>query len=143
MLIVSDHLRCHETIKDWVNKLISQHRETIGLESRWIIDVSVLCAHETTDQSAGLIEWIPDTYQAKLSIRCDLPYGLVRWETIHELQELAWYRSGTAVSHFVSNCQEHCLGELAALFMRQYRVARNQEVEQAIERYLGERRPQL
>lgn len=144
MLVISDHLQCHETVKDWVIKLVAQHRDTLEIESRWVIDVAVLCPQEGSEQAlAGLVEWIPDTYQAKLSIRCDLPYSLVRWETIHELQELAWYRTGTAVSHFVSNCQEHCLGELSSLFMRHYRVARNQEVEQAVERYLGERRPQL
>jgi len=133
------HQKRHNQVKAWTQDLINLHRGNLGIEEKWQISIEFLC--DVRKDIAGLIEWIPDTYEATLSIRCDLPYGLIRWEVVHELVELSKYRSGTAVGLFVEHCKKYEIG--ADLFMGQYRTARNQEVENEVGRYLGERRPTL
>ena len=137
----SDH---HRRNNAWIVSLVGQHRDRLGIEPNWIIRVHLLCAKETVEEDTlpnGYVEWMPDTYEATLGICCDLPYGLLRWETIHELMELSLYRTGTVCDHCFHAVREYGSVDMADLFMSQYRLARNQEIETLVERYLGESRP--
>jgi hypothetical protein len=138
MVAITSHQDQHEKVQNSVQALIALHRGTLGIEEKWQIHVKVIC--KDTDIS-GLMEWIPDTYEATLSIRCDFPYALLRWVTVHELVELSWYKTGTAVCQFVEQCGKHDMRDAAQFFMSQYRIFRNQEIEREVERYLAEKRP--
>lgn len=139
-IIDEEHEKKHEKLRSYVKELIEKNRDKLAIEDRWAIDVKILCGRHL-GASRGSVEWIPDTYEATIAIRCDLPGPLVRWETIHELIELAHYRSGTTIDQFARTIREHGLREVADLFMGHYRVVRNQEIEEDVGRYLGIRRP--
>lgn len=139
MVVIRDHKDQHEKIQRSVQSLIALHRGSLGIEEKWQIHIQVLCRRE--DDIAALIEWIPDTYMATLSIRCDLSYALLRWETIHELVELSRYKTGTAVCQFIEQCNGPGMWNAAQFFLSQYRIFRNQEIEREVERYLSEKRP--
>lgn len=139
MVAITSHQERHEKVKNSVESLITLHRGPIGVEEKWQIHVKVLCKDHP--EIAGLMEWIPDSYEATLSIRCDLSYALLRWETIHELVELSRYKTGTAVCQFVEQCGKYEMRDAAQFFMSQYRIFRNQEIEREVERYLIEKRP--
>ncbi len=137
-MIDREHEQTHRAIEEWVLACIDAHRGHIGIDDRWSIKVKVLCGR---GEPRGIVEWIPDCYEATIGIRCDLSLDQIRWETIHELYELAKYRSGTIVDQFVRAIKGCGMAEVADLFVSQYRLARNQEIEEDIGRYLQERRP--
>jgi hypothetical protein len=134
---IINHKDQHEKVQQEVTSLIALHRGYLGVEEKWQIQIQILCKDHP--EITGLMEWIPDTYQATLSIRCNLSYALLRWETIHELVELSRYKTGTAVCQFVEQCYD--MRDAAQFFMSQYRIFRNQEIEREVERYLAEKRP--
>lgn len=140
-LLPTDHESRHARCREWTTALIGQHRDRLGIEPKWVIHTQLLCVEREDHPPQALVEWLPDTYEATISLRCDLPYGILRWETIHELVELSLYRTGTICDHFFQLVRAGGAMEFAELFMSQYRVARNQEVEGIVERYLGETRP--
>jgi hypothetical protein len=133
------HEAWHQVVRKQVLSLVEEHRCKVGLEDRWQIEVKISC-RKSLDVD-GLVEWIPDTYEATITICCDLSLEAIRWETIHELHELSKYRSGTIIDQFARTVREYGLGGVADLFMGQYRIARNQEIEDDVGRYLQERRP--
>jgi hypothetical protein len=132
-----EHAKQHDILKENICAFIDKNRGKLGIEDHWIIEVNISCGRH----AHGLVEWVPDTYEATLGIRCDLPGPLVRWVTTHELIELSLYRSGTVIDQFARTVRESGLREVADLFMSQYRVARNQEIEEEVGRYLCIRRP--
>ena len=133
-MIDHDHKKLHQT----VTEIIASHRKGIGIDPRWRINVEISC--DTI--RGGMISWIPDTYEATVTVCCDLPPDLLLWETIHELAELSKYRSGTIIEQFARIAREYGLSDTVNLFMSQYRMARNQEIEEEVGRYLQEFRPE-
>lgn len=140
MIINEQHEVYHRKVARQVQSLIDEHRDKIGLERRWQIHIVVLCERNLF-AARGRIEWVPDTYEATIHIRCNLPGSLLRWEVVHELHELSKYRSGTIIHQFARTVREHGMREVATLFMDQYCMARNQEIEEDVERYLQASRP--
>jgi len=121
----------HEEKKKWVQEVIAYHRDKLGLERKWKINVQILCSD--SQERSALVKWIPDTYEATLYLMCDLSYIALSREVIHELVELSLYRSGTIIDQFARRGSR----DIAEFFMSQYRIARNQEVEQIVSLYLG------
>lgn len=128
----------HDTVYKWASSLIGQHRHCLGIEPKWIITIGILCPLASTQQEElphATVSWIPDCYEAEMCVRCDLPYGVFRRSVIHELVELSWYRTGTLY--------DQVSVDLGDLFTKQYRIARNQEVELLVDLYLNETREAL
>ena len=129
----------HHRISLWVSELIRVHRFSIGIQPRWSIVPLVYCP-EALGGSNAVMTWRPDSWEAFLSIRCDLPsYRHLRWEVLHELFELHWASTGTLVHSLIHEVLPD--EQFLSYWMEQYRIARNQEIESAVSLYLHEDRP--
>lgn len=140
----SDYLT-HARLLLWVSELIRIHRRMIDINPRWSITPLIYCPEEMDGRNA-VMTWRPDTWEAFLSVRCDLPsYLHLRWEVLHELFELHWGSTGTLVYSLIHDMLPSSLlshaDSLYSYWMEQYRVARNQEIEAAVSLYLHEDRP--
>ena len=140
----SDYLT-HARLLIWVGELVRIHRAMIGILPRWTITPLVYCPEDLEGRNA-VMTWRPDTWEAFLSIRCDLPsYEHVRWEVVHELFELHWASTGTLVHSLIHDIlpsfSSPSLSSLFPYWMEQYRTARNQEIEAAVSLYLHKERP--
>lgn len=134
----------YQRLSNCVEKLIKIHRTAIGLLTTWQI-LPVICSSKELQGGNAVMSWRPDTWEAYLSIRDDLPtYQHLLWEVVHELFELHWSATGTLTYTLVYQVLPSLLGkqqEYIQFWMEHYRMARNQEVESAVRAYLHRDRP--
>lgn len=130
----------HAGIESWVSHSLSLHRADVGIEHSWSLVVEVVCPSSFSGQKEheAQIEWDSEVWFARVSLCCSLPFDLRQWVLIHELYELKHWRTGDAFHNLASLLPP---SELRDLVIHQFHQARNQEIEQEVGQYLGQRRP--
>jgi hypothetical protein len=122
--------------------LVTLHRDTIGIEPIWTIEVRICCPEEMPESEASIF-WHAEVWYARMMVRCDVPEDLLSWLVIHELMELQRWRSTDLVHNALESAKIwSTTSVLWTIYAQRLNEARNQEVELAVSMYMqGERRP--
>ena len=137
----TQHTHLHDKLRKTLLELVQWHRDRLGIERAWKVNVGVLCPFESPSEvyPNAYVTWDMDTWSALVMMRCDVEQEFVLHEVLHELMELAEYRTGT-LWHYV--CQQllaegRVSSELIEYVTKEYEQARNQETNRKVDLYLS------
>lgn len=138
------HRVVHTQGKGLALSLVEKHRASLGIEPNWTIDPVVLCPADLKNHEA-VIWWDAEVYYARLYVRCTIPSQFLEWLVLHELCELAYWRTTGYIQQLIESVGYR--GSLEKrqqtqeILKREGQRMRNQEIEWRLYGLTGRRRP--
>jgi len=129
------HVGVHEHVQEYCQSLVNSWRYRV--EPMWSIEVCVKCPYEMEKHEAS-VWWDEEHWYACIEVSCAHLEGMLEWLVVHEVAELRRWRTTT---HFFEVLGLLVDGADKERLVRQFHVARNQEVEMEVYDLLGHRRP--
>lgn len=132
------HGRTHTELLAYVQENIVTYRDPVGISLPFVIESLIVCPQEMP-ACEGMMLWEGEVLYARMRVRCDLPFPLMRYIVVHELYELYFWETADI---FMSLAMQTRIGQRFNRYIQdRYRAARNRQIELLTTRLLGYPRP--